>query len=232
MQKKLNEGSIALFAEDGTPIEDGETIQVDGLSTDAEFGVKLSVQNVASTTTAIGVEKANIDEVAGTTNTFCWAGTCYANDVMVNSSNAVMGPDSINTEFRADLAPNGNTGVQKMHYTFFNADDTRDYSSVYVLFNIDEETGIDLRNTRALRMWPNPVHVNEVLRIDISASTEKYHSVKLFDNTSRLLMDQAIDPLSGKLKIQLSQYRISSGTYYFLLNSDKGRAVLPVVVVD
>ena len=226
------EGSIALSAEDGTPIEEGETIQVDGLPTDAEFGVKLSVQNVASTTTTIGVEKEIIEEVAGTTNTFCWAGTCYANDVMASSSNAVMGPDSINTEFRADLAPNGNVGVQKMRYTFFIADDTKDYSSVYVLFNIAEETGIELRNTSDLRIWPNPVRVNEVLRIDISASKSKYHSVKLFDNTSRLLMDQAIDPASGKLEIQLSQYQISSGTYYILLNSDKGNVALPVVVVE
>jgi len=230
-EKKL-EGSIALSAEDGTPIEEGETIQVDGLPTDAEFGVKLSVQNVASTTTTIGVEKEIIEEVAGTTNTFCWAGTCYANDVMASSSNAVMGPDSINTEFRADLAPNGNVGVQKMRYTFFIADDTKDYSSVYVLFNIAEETGIELRNTSDLRIWPNPVRVNEVLRIDISASKSKYHSVKLFDNTSRLLMDQAIDPASGKLEIQLSQYQISSGTYYILLNSDKGNVALPVVVVE
>jgi hypothetical protein len=119
-----------------------------------------------------------------------------------------------------------------VRYTFFNADDTKDYRSVYVLFNIAEVTGIELRNTGDLRIWPNPVRVNEVLRIDISASKVKYHSVKLFDNTSRLLMDQAIDPASGKLEIQLSQYQVSSGTYYILLNSDKGNVAQPVVVVE
>ncbi len=151
---------------------------------------------------------------------------------MVSSSNAVMGPDSISTEFRADIAPNGNAGGQKMRYTFFNADDTKDYSSVYVVFNIADGTGIEQRNTSDLKIWPNPVHANEVLSIDFSASKAKYHSVKLFDNTSRLLMDQAIDPASGKLEIQLSQYQLSSGTYYILLNSDKGNVAQPVVVVE
>jgi hypothetical protein len=231
-EKHLEEGSIALFTEVGTPIEEGETIQVDGLFTDAEFGVKLLVQNIASTTTTIGVEKEIITAVAGTTNTFCWAGTCYPNNVMVSTSNAVMGPDSISTEFRADIAPNGNIGAHKMRYIFFNADDTKDYKSVYVVFNITDGTGLELRNTGDLRIFPNPVRVNEVLNIDISSSKAKYHSVMLFDNTSRLLMEKDIDPASGKLEIQLSQYQISSGTYYILLNSDKGNAALPVVVVD
>ena len=231
-EQQLSEGSIALFTEAGMPIEEGETIQVDGLPTDAEFGVKLSVQNVASTTTTIGVEKEIITEVAGTTNSFCWAGTCYGNDVMVSSSNAVMGPDSVSTEFRADIAPNGNIGAHKMRYIFFNADDTKDYRSVYVVFNSAWGTGFELRNTSDIRMFPNPVRVNEVLNIDISASKAIYHSVMLFDNTSRLLMEQAIDPASGKLEIQLSQYQISSGTYYILLNSDKGNVAHPVIVVE
>lgn len=231
-EQKLNEGSIALFTEGGTLIEEGETIQVDGHPADTEFGVKLSVQNIASTTTTIGVEKEIITEVAGTTNSFCWAGTCYGNDVMFSSSNAVMGPDSVSTEFRADLAPNGNVGAHKMRYIFFNADDTKDYRSVYVVFNSAAGTGFELRNTSDIRMFPNPVRVNEVLSIDISASKAKYNYVKLFDNTSRLLMDEAIDPASGKLEIQLSQYQISSGTYYILLNSDKGNVALPVVIVE
>jgi len=230
--QKLNEGSIALYTQNGIFIEEGETIEVDGLSTDAEFGVRLSVQNVASTTTSIGVEKEIIEDVAGTTNTFCWAESCYANEVLVSSSNSVMGPDSINTEFRADVAPDGNVGGLKMRYTFFNADDSKDYRSVYVLFNIDEATGIEPGNSGDLRIWPNPVHVNEVLRVDLSASRVKYHSVKLFDNTSRLLIDQAIDPASGRLEIQLSQYQLSSGTYYILLNSDKGNVAHPLIVVQ
>lgn len=231
-EHKLNVGSIALFTEDSTLIDDGETIEVDGLPSDLEFGVKLLVQNIASTTTTIGVEKELVEEVSGTTNTFCWAGTCYANDVMVSSSNAVMGPDSISTEFRADIAPDGNYGGQKMRYTFFNADDTKDYSSVYVVFNIADVTGIEQENISDLKVWPNPVRVNEVLRIDLSASKSKYHSVKLFDNTARLLMDQTIDPGSVKLEIQLSQYQLSSGTYYILLNSDKGNVAQPVIVVE
>jgi len=87
----LNVGSIALYTEDSTLIDDGETIEVDGLPSDLEFGVKLLVQNIAGTATTIGVEKEIVEEVSGTTNTFCWAGTCFANDVMVSSSNAVMG---------------------------------------------------------------------------------------------------------------------------------------------
>ncbi len=229
---KLNVGSIALYTEDGKLIDDGETIQVDGLPSEIEFGVKLSVQNIASTTTTIGVEKEIVEAVSGTANTFCWAGSCFANDVMVSSSNAVLGPDSVSTEFRADIAPDGNYGGQKIRYTFFNADDTKDYSSVYVLFNIADVTGVEHGNISDLKVWPNPVHANELLSVDFSASKVKFHSVRLFDNTARLLMDQVIDPGSGKLEIQLSQYQLSSGTYYILLNSDKGNVAQQVIVIE
>jgi len=231
-EHKLNVGSIALYTEDSTLIDDGETIEVDGLPSDLEFGVKLLVQNIAGTATTIGVEKEIVEEVSGTTNTFCWAGTCFANDVMVSSSNAVMGPDSISSEFRADIAPDGNYGDQKMRYTFFNADDTKDYSSVYVVFKIADVTGIEHEHISDLKLWPNPVRASELLRVDLSTSKAIYHSVKLFDNTGRLLMDQTIDPGSGKLEIQLSQYQLSSGTYYILLNSDKGNVAQAVIVVE
>jgi len=231
-EHKLNVGSIALYTEDGTLIDEGETIQVNGLPSEIEFGVELLVQNIASTTTTIGVEKELIEEVPGTTNNFCWAGTCYPFTAMVSTSNAVMGPDSITSDFRADIAPDGNAGVHKMRYTFFNADDSKDYSSVYVVFNIADAVGIEQGNASDLKVWPNPVHANEVLSVDLSASKEKYHSVKLFDNTGRLLLDQAIDTGSVKLEIQLGQYQLSAGTYYILLNSDKGTMAQPVIVVQ
>ena len=232
VEHKLNLGSIALFTVTGTPIEGGETIQVDGLFTDTEFGIKLLVQNIASTTTTIGVEKEVVEAVSGTANTFCWAGTCFPNEVLVSSSNAVMESDSINTEFRADIAPDGNFGSQKMRYTFFNVDDTKDYSSVNVIFNIVDVTGVEPVNTAALKVWPNPVHANEVLHMDLSASETDFHAVKLFDNTGRILIDQAIDPGSGMLEIQLSRYQLSSGSYYILLNSDRGTVAKPIIIIQ
>lgn len=234
-QLKLTpEKSLKLLDKDGVSIADNDTIEVTGLHSDSEIKLKLSVQNTANKTTTVNVKKTVLNSINGMSNTFCWAGYCFPDEINTSTATAQILPDSLNDDFVADIAPKGKTGIQKIKYTFFNVDNNDDAISAIVHYNVEKGNSTNLRNgrERLIKYGPNPISKNGVLNIDFSAMDDSPKLIKMYDNTSRLIfIKQAKDSFSRNIEINLAQYNLSTGTYYVLVNSNNNAEAFQIVVV-
>lgn len=232
---KLTDGGLVIMDENGETINHDETITVTGHYTDYEVGVILNVKNHSGSEKTVKAEKEVIEMIDGTTNTFCWAGNCYSDEITESTSNSVIGAGEINTEFRADIAPDGNIGIQKMRYTFTNVDDSKDFTSINVNFNIVEQSGLEMTNDekQKIKYGPNPIYKDGVLKIDFSEQISGKSTIRLYDNTSRLVLTHQVQNINGgTAELSLNQHNLSAGTYFLIIATDKENMAVPVIILE
>lgn len=232
----IAEGSIKLIDHNGENINDNDTVIVSGLPSDYEIDFTLSVKNVSSTTISVKAMKTVLEAVDGMTNTFCWAGSCYPDGITISSGTMDILSGFINTEFRGDLAPNGISGTQKMRYTFYNNDNVKEDISVVVFFNVEDSTNVSSLqkvDENTLTYGPNPISKNGVLNIDFSAMNDKPSTIRMYDNTSRLIFVEQVDGIYNEnVEISLDQYKLSAGTYHVLINSNSTSEAIHIIVIE
>ncbi|MCX6235688.1 MAG: T9SS type A sorting domain-containing protein [Bacteroidetes bacterium] len=117
------------------------------------------IKNTTGESIDIKVKKIVQDTMPGTTNTFCWGGSCYPPTTYVSPGSTTIGPGITNTtDFSGDYFCNGVLGTSKIWYVFFDERDPNDSASVLVNF-IAGYAGLtdDLKKKIELsEAFPNP----------------------------------------------------------------------------
>lgn len=159
MAGMVNAQSIKLYyAEDyqqgGEVTED--TITIDYTTYGIDIAYWMYVGNTSENNVDIVLTKTIIDTVPGSQVRFCW-GSCVGAEVYV-SDPVELAPGASDV-FQAEYMMNSGSGNTVVRYTFTNANDTSDYTSIVLVYRTT--VGIAEAPVMNVRTYPNPV-VNKV----------------------------------------------------------------------
>lgn len=152
------------YGSHSTPLNYGDTITIDSLSTVNELVASLNVKNADIVSRNVYCRKQYIYVVPNTVNTFCWAGSCYPPTTFISSSSTAIGSGQTNSEFTAHYDPLGINGTSIIMYSFSIFHGGGDSAWVYVKFNVTQTLQIYTDNNVFL-------HNGDIITID-SLSTD------------------------------------------------------------
>lgn len=188
------------------------------------------IKNSSSDTVGVKVRRNQVDIVSGTNNYFCWD-VCYPPSTSISPNALSIAPNDTVENFYADYESNGNTGLSKIQYCFYNESDINDSICVFMYF-YSSPTGVETlmysdANTVS-SAYPNPAagttKINYTLRNDISAAKIDLHNmlgakVKSIDLKEKFAAVEI--PLSG----------LESGVYFYSLIVDEKAVATKKLVV-
>jgi hypothetical protein len=181
----------------GDTINNSEVI-VTGLSTDATLSFPAYVTNSASDTNVTRCRRRIIEQVASTSNYFCW-GICYGPSVNVGNQSVVLGPGDTYENFHAYFTPDSTSGISRIMYVFYDNNNPADSAYFTVKFEVSPNlAGIgEIANEIPVKLYPTSASQN------ITIEMEKKFSVMI-----------AVYDMNGK------QHHLTSSLGNSLLNLD------------
>lgn len=132
-------------------------VSVDDLNAAETVSPDFFVKNNLDAEVTLKCEKTYLEIVEGTMNYFCVFERCLGPDDYVSSAYVVGGNSQVKPEgvFSSHYMPDGNSGVSKIHYRFFDVNNVYDEVSFTITF--DGTTAInELDNTSKISAFPNP----------------------------------------------------------------------------
>lgn len=209
------------------PINSGDTISVDSLSNVNEMVVHISVKNITNHTISVFCEKQYVDIVAGTTNTFCWAGACWPSTTMISPNPLAIAAGATTTEFSGHYEPKGNEGTSIIRYVFKITGG--DSVMVYVKY-IALPVGIaENRYTSIISApYPNPAKSIAYINYNVRVNTKAY--LQVYNICGKLEKQFYLTDNNGVLKLNVSD--LPSGMYFCTLNVDGKIATTNKLIVS
>ncbi|MCG3167736.1 MAG: hypothetical protein POELPBGB_03531 [Bacteroidia bacterium] len=191
---------------------------------------RADVKNITSDTLHVKLKRYNVDVVSGSESAFCWD-LCYTPFTAESVNSLTMEPGIVKTNFYADFFPNGNAGLSKIKYCFFDENNMADSACIMVYF-YSSPTGVetlmyaDVNSVSSA--YPNPAtgttKINYTLRNDAHAAKIEMHNmlgakVKSIELTEKF----------AAIELQLSG--LEAGVYFYsLVVDDKTIATKKLVV--
>jgi hypothetical protein len=123
-----------LLAEASSLIE----ASLDTLGSLGELEVDWGVVNTTGSAVAVKARRNVIQEVAGSTNYFCW-GVCYDETVTISTVSQTIQASDTNFTFYAHYLPHGNAGLTAIEYVFYLASNSTDMASQIVRYCVDAD---------------------------------------------------------------------------------------------
>jgi hypothetical protein len=124
---------------------------------DAPINQKVRMTNDGTDTVYMLVRRHLLTASTGTDHQFCWGPICYGPMVTVAIDTIVLAPGAQDNTFDAYFFPNGNGGLHQVRYTFFDASNEADSSSVEISFNTPLSISGALSGaTQVGAAYPNP----------------------------------------------------------------------------
>lgn len=84
------------------------------------------------------------------------------------------------------------------------------------LVNVDLTTSINELATSNFSVYPNPFKNELVIKTEETGNVQ----LKLTDITGRIILNKQVMPFGGKIKIDLTPYELSAGSYFIQLNNE------------
>ncbi|MGM0650614.1 MAG: T9SS type A sorting domain-containing protein [Bacteroidota bacterium] len=169
----------------------------------------LKVKNNGDKTLQVKIKKYYIDIVDGTSNDFCWAGTCLNASVMESPTAVSMAPGESADDFDAHYHCLGNPGTSTVMYTVFNENNPSDSVSVTINYTAESTSiGDHTADLFSGNLYPNPAHSRTALDYDLPAGTEL--KFVIYDILGKEIKNYTCHN-KGTLSIPLSDLR--KGTY-------------------
>ncbi|MFO7723457.1 MAG: T9SS type A sorting domain-containing protein [Bacteroidales bacterium] len=203
----------------GTPIANGSTLDISG-SVDSLLIVYLKVHNTGSAILDVKVRKDDISVVAGTMDTYCFAGQCYGGSTPVSLAGVQIAPGTYDTTFSGDYYPLGQTGVSIFRYTFFDVNNQNDTVSVTVRYSATLNVpSVDPVMAQLSNVYPNPA--NDKLFFDYNPSAvADPRTLVIRDMAGRKVRESELPNQQGTLEMDVTE--MESGVYFYsLLQNNK-----------
>lgn len=217
--------TIELYTENNLLLVNGDTISIDSVSTSLdslsfnEMTVKLNVKNIDTVSKNVICKKQYIDTIAGTENTFCWAGSCWPPATLVTPSQLI-DSGATNSDFSGHYSPKNNFGTSIITYIFkvWHSDDS---SWVNVKYNaIYNSVANNSFNSNISAPYPNPANNNVSIKYNISNKNKA--NILIYNVYGKLEKQFSINNSIGVINISVSD--LPSGIYFYSLIID-GRII-------
>ena len=111
---------------------------LDTLGSLGELEVDWGVVNTTGSAVAVKARRNVIQEVAGSTNYFCW-GVCYDETVTISTVSQTIQASDTNFTFYAHYLPHGNAGLTAIEYVFYLASNSTDMASQILRYCVDAD---------------------------------------------------------------------------------------------
>jgi hypothetical protein len=179
------------------------------------------VHNTTSATVAVMVKKVEISLIAGSVNTFCWAGTCFGPNVYVSPD-----PEYINAHATDSTDFSGHytsafPGASIIRYVFFIQSNPSDSVCVNVTYNA-YPVGIDNQTARNILSGAFPNPANNTVNFEYSINTENAGTVIIRNLLGSVVKKSVLTSAEGKLSVFTGD--LPEGIYFYSLDMD-GKAM-------
>ena len=201
---------------DGVAIPNGGSVYLMGDPSAAEIVAHAIIKNNKTTVVTLKVRRVEKQVVANTWNQFCWEGTCYS-PATDESQYALFTPgqSSADDSFSAHYVPMGQIGTTICEYIFLNASDETEKVSFTVYFSAFPASVEDiLARSDFSNAYPNPAKNNISFDYDFPHDV-KSSSVRVFNMLGKLVVDQPINDLNGKITLPVDN--LTEGVYFYSL---------------
>ena len=205
--------SLTLSDTDGNDISNG-AITVSGLPSDNELVAYAHVKNVSNRTINVMVSSTLTQTVSGMTYALCWGACLMASTENQISMEAIpMTSNEVNADgFSGHNYPNNVSGVSKVIYTFYDADNVDDKVTVEVTFDV---TGVGInninRNMSISAAYPNPANSETSFNYKIPASATAH--ITVYNALGVMVKKIQLSALSEQVKLNTTN--LASGIYFY-----------------
>lgn len=177
---------------------------------------ELEVKNIAVDTIDVLCVRTIIDTVPNTTNSFCW-GLCYPPTTDTSAIWVSLASGGIETGFEATHTPNGNEGLSRVKYSFYDKDNPDDHADVFVEFNATAALAVPDKkenNFSLSSVYPNPA--NTAANFDYTFSpNHKKAELSIFNLLGAKVKTYVLNENEGTLTVNTSD--LNEGIYFYSL---------------
>lgn len=199
------------FEWNGHAFQDGETIEC----TNDEYGIgefiqHMQLRNLTSNGLNVIVEKEAVEDLAGTSNSYCWGG-CFDNTVFVSDPVAIPAnsvTDGVALSFHVTYR-DGIFGKVHMRYYAYDESDYDHRISINVIFN-KLDVGVNETAVRFGQAYPNPA--SSVVSFDYNINAGDKASIAVYNLLGQEVMKQPVNSLQGRLSISVAD--LNEGIYF------------------
>jgi hypothetical protein len=186
----LHAQSLQLF-KDGAAVPHGSELTVVNSPDHDPAELILTVLNNSTSAMDVLVRKTDLDLVSGTNSNICWGVNCFPPFVYETPESVRLSPGETNESFRGDYTHGGAEGTSTVLFSFFDASNPADSTSVFVHFVvattlensfeltyngnvIANDTEITLQYEPSHDPAEIPVLVKNINSVPVSAKFRKY----------------------------------------------------------
>lgn len=212
----------------GTQMLNGQTVTVNGSSTEFDIHEDLMVINNTAASVVINCKRYETSVVPNTINYFCWF-VCLPTSVYAESyplwthPQGACGPiaagDTV-TSFAAHLKPEGLAGVNSFRYVWFNTANPNDSVYVDIVFDIAMNVDEQVKPTE-VNVYPNPA--KDLVTVSFDAAFNANRSIVLYDLLGSKVAEYAVNGNNGKMTFDVSA--LKNGVYLYSM-TENGKAIL------
>lgn len=178
--------------------------------------VHLEIENVSSNALDVHCARNVTEDIDGGQNYFCWT-QCYLPGADLSPTPSTIPANSSVDLFSAHVKPQGNQGVFRATYTFFDANNPTD--KVDVMVNVySTPVGIVAHNfeNEISLISPNPA--NEYTIVTYSANQDKNSKLVIYNMLGAKIEEVELLEENGVVKVDT--YKMKAGVYFVNLVSD------------
>lgn len=215
--------NLQLVADDGSTVNNGDTVQLITTDTNASFVARIGIKNNHTDSILVYLKKVELNLVSGSENSFCWS-NCYFPNVYYDTNGVYIRSGVTNkNSFFGEYNSMGNAGKTYVMYVFYNSTNPNDSVSYVVEYYTG--SGVGIKNIQPIKpeakVFPNPakdrITVDYVVRSGVDAS---FQIKNLLGNVVYI---QELSSSTGKLTVDISQ--LTNGVYFYTILVD-GKAEL------
>ncbi|MGQ9846172.1 MAG: T9SS type A sorting domain-containing protein, partial [Bacteroidales bacterium] len=203
----LNAQTLELYTTTGNLLQYGDTITVSGTPQSSSLIGNVHVKNISNNSVQVSCTKSYLYIVPGTTNTFCWANSCYPPTTFTSQMKLIESQQTV-TDFSGDYYPNGNAGISYIRYTFnvYHGD------SAWIVIKFDATGSAINSNTLSKLSKPFPNPASSVVNIPYQINSSQKGSIEIYDMIGKLKTSIALNPQKNIVTIPIDAYK--DGVYF------------------
>ena len=223
----LTMATMATFAQsltltyEGTPINNGDTIEVFLTQLNTTTDYFLDLTNVTDNDVMVKVYKNELDMAEGASASLCFGGTCFPPNttesgvVMLEAHSTLSHNDSEDAFHLGYKALSA--GTSYIMFSFTNYDNSDDCVSAVFKVVCDPTNIETIPSASKLRAYPNPASDNVMVEYAISGNVSKAQLV-IKNMLGATLYTKNIDINANKVKLDVSEY--PAGIYFYSIEAD------------
>lgn len=206
------------LSKNSAAVLNGDTITVSGAATNV-LQCLVDVTNNSAAEISVKCRRRELSIVPGSTNSICWGGQCWPENVSQTPDPTVIPAGDTTSEFSGDYSPHGFEGVSIIKYKFFDMNNVNDSVCLFAKY-VATAVGVNESsdNVSISPAFPNPSDKGAYINYKLSESDNNAQII-VTDMVGNEVKRISADGKDGKVRIDT--YDMSEGIYFysFIINN-------------